>query len=124
MTDLVRNPDGTFPPGVSGNPKGRPPSKKNVLTNLKQDLEIAIRKNVKAEDVQDIVDAMVKVAKEGSVNAAKLILDKTISNAKETEDEKNANKGIHIVIENATAGSRARIAETVEGEYTEETTQE
>jgi len=25
--ELIRNPDGTFPPGVSGNPNGRPPGK-------------------------------------------------------------------------------------------------
>lgn len=25
--EVIRNPDGTFPPGVSGNPNGRPPGK-------------------------------------------------------------------------------------------------
>ena len=110
MNDVVRNPDGTFPKGVSGNPAGRP-SKKNQLTELKQDLEIAVRENVKPHQIHDIVQAMVQKALEGNVGAAKLILDKTVSNAKESEDVTVADSGIRIVIENATIAATREEAE-------------
>ncbi len=88
--------------GVSGNPAGRPKNAKNEITTLKQDLELAVRKNVSALDIQDIVGAMVEKAKDGSVQAAKLILDKTISNAKEAEDITEAGGGIQVIVKNAT----------------------
>ena len=115
-----RAPDGTFLPGVSGNPKGRPPSKKNQLTNLKQDLEIAIRRNVSATDVQEIVQSMIDLAKEGSVGAAKLILDKTVSNAKDAEHTEEAGGGIRVVVENVTIGrDNSKTIDAEDGEYTE-----
>lgn len=75
-----------YKPGQSGNPSGRPKGKKNEITELKQNLEIAVRNSVSPQDVIDIVQAMVAEAKAGKVGAAKVILDKTISNVKETED--------------------------------------
>lgn len=33
-----RNPDGTFPPGVSGNPTGRPLGTKNKFTRIKEEI--------------------------------------------------------------------------------------
>lgn len=115
----VRNSDGTFKKGVSGNPHGRPPSKRNQITELKQDLEIAIRQGVKRKDIQDIVDAMVEEAKKGGVQAAKLILDKTISNAKDAEEIKQDGGGVRVVIENVTVGRETETIEADEAEYTE-----
>lgn len=117
--ELVRNPDGTFPKGVSGNPAGRPPSKKNQITNLKQDLEIAIRENVQAEEIGKIVQKMIDLAKDGSVGAAKLVLDKTVSNAKDVEDTKADSGGIRVVIENVTVGRETETIEAEEADYTE-----
>lgn len=114
----TRAPDGTFLPGVSGNPNGRP-SKKNQITELKQDLEIAIRKNVDTQDIQDIVKSMVNLAKEGSVGAAKLILDKTVSNAKDVEDTQKDSGGIRVVIENVTVGRETETIEAEDADYTE-----
>lgn len=115
-----RNPDGTFVKGVSGNPAGRPPSRKNQLTVLKQDLEIAIRKNVRPAQIHAIVDRMVDLAiNEGSVGAAKLILDKTISNAKDDEDIKQAGGGVRVIIENVTVGRKLETIEADEAEYTD-----
>jgi hypothetical protein len=115
----VRASDGKFLPGVSGNPRGRPPSKKNQITNLKQDLEIAIRQNVNPRDIQEIVQSMVDLAKEGSVGAAKLILDKTVSNAREVEDTKADSGGIRVVIENVTVGRETETIEAEDGDYEE-----
>lgn len=99
---IARDEQGRFPVGVSGNPAGRPKGKKNELTELKQDLEIAVRKNVDHEDVRDIIVAMIEKAKDGNVGAAKLILDKTISNAKESEDAFEGSGGITVIVKNAT----------------------
>ena len=122
--EITRNPDGTFPKGVSGNPAGRPKSRKNKITELKQDLEIAIRDNVNPQDIQDIVNAMIQTAKAGgknSVQAAKLILDKTVSNATDSEDAKNVDGGIRIVIENVTSVKPTETIEAEDGDYTEVT---
>lgn len=99
---LVRDEQGRFVKGVSGNPNGRPKGKKNVITELKQDLEIAIRENLSVDDVQQVVAAMLLKALEGNVGAAKLILDKVMSNAREADDVQDSSGGLKIVIENAT----------------------
>ena len=108
-TELQKKPEsqvkkdekGRWLPGVSGNPNGRPKGRKNHLTNLKQELEIAIRENMSPNRVKKVVDAMFQAALEGNVGAGKLILDKVLSNAKEAEDEKESSGGLKIVIEHA-----------------------
>lgn len=97
----VRNPDGTFPKGVSGNPAGRPKGRKNQLTELKQDLEIAVRDAITPKEIKAVVHKMVQLALEGNVGAGKLILDKVLSNAKEGEDENETSGGLKIIIEHA-----------------------
>lgn len=119
MGEVARNPDGTFPTGVSGNPKGRPPSKRNQITNLKQDLEIAIRQNVRPAQIQAIVDKMVELAQDGSVGAAKLILDKTVSNAKDIEEVKADGGGVRVIIENVTVGREKETIEAEDADFTE-----
>jgi hypothetical protein len=100
--EVVRDDKGQFSPGISGNPLGRPKSRKNILTGMKQDLEIALRENVTPEQIQGIITNMVMLAQEGNVGAAKLILDKVLSNAKVEEDAMTSDGGITIRIENAT----------------------
>jgi hypothetical protein len=97
----IRDKDGTFLPGKSGNPSGRPKGRKNQLTVLKQDLEIAIRENASPADVAAVVNKMVQMALEGNVGAGKVILDKFVSNAKEGEDERESGGQLKIIIENA-----------------------
>jgi len=99
--EILRDPGGKFVKGVSGNPNGRPRGKKNLITNLKQDLEIAVRENMSPERVKAVVDAMFQAALEGNVGAGKLILDKVLSNAREAEDEKDTSTGLKIIIERA-----------------------
>ena len=97
----ARNPDGTFLKGVSGNPAGRPKGRKNQITELKQDLEIAVRDAISPKEIKAVVTKMVQLALEGNVGAGKLILDKVLSNAKEGEEEKEMSGGLKIIIEHA-----------------------
>jgi hypothetical protein len=125
-TDVIapRNADGTFPSGVSGNPLGRPKGKKNELTELKQDLEIAVRKSLPVARIKGIVEKVAQMAEEGNLRAAKLILDKVISNAKDVDDVDNKGVGgITIRIENATFAAKREQDQiqtpAVEAEFTE-----
>lgn len=123
VTAIARTDDGTYKKGVSGNPAGRPKGKKNELTELKQDLEIAVRKSLPLSRIVAIVEAVANRAEEGDMRAAKLILDKVISNASGTEDsEEKTAGGIIIQIKNATFASRDDISTPttpLEGEFTE-----
>lgn len=111
---VTRTESGTFAKGVSGNLNGRP-SKKNTLVNLKQDLEIAIREHLTVDRVKKIVNRMADMAEQGNVAAAKLILDKIISNAKDGESD-DADKAPSVVfrIENATFAAQTKKEQQVE----------
>lgn len=125
MTEVAtRNADGTFPAGVSGNPAGRPKGNKNELTELKQKLEIAVRKSLSVARVTAIVEAICQKAEKGDLRAAKLILDKVISNAKDVDDvDDKGTGGITIRIENATILAQKQREQTspkpLDGEFTE-----
>jgi hypothetical protein len=97
----TRDEAGRFVAGTSGNPLGRPKGKKNEITELKQDLEIALRSRMDPDKINTIVQAMYDKALEGNVGAAKLILDKVLSNAREAEDVHDVSEGLKIIIENA-----------------------
>jgi hypothetical protein len=62
---------------------------------------------------------MVDLAMEGSVGAAKLILDKTVSNAKDIEEVKADGGGVRVIIENVTVGRETETIEAEDAEYTE-----
>lgn len=72
---------------------------------MKQDLELAIRENITSGEVRKIVNAMIAEAQDGNVSAAKLILDKVMSNAKVDEDITDSHGGISINIKNLTVDS-------------------
>ena len=119
----ARNPDGTFPAGVSGNPAGRPLGRKNHITELKQSLEIAVRDNLKATRIRSILDKMCELAEQGHVGAAKLILDKVLSNAKE-EDEVGGSAGTFVFkVKNLTLKHpdvvEVRTTDAIDGEFVE-----
>lgn len=58
--------DTKFKPGQSGNPKGRPKDKTPATL---------LRKSI-ADDMPDIVKKLVELAKEGDIQAAKVLLDR------------------------------------------------
>ena len=71
--------------GQSGNPSGKAKGTKNKITVLKLELEAAVRDNIKSTDIKKVLNKMVKMALEGNVGAGKLILDKFITNATESD---------------------------------------
>jgi len=101
-TPVERDDKGQFVKGQSGNPDGKPKGRKNVITSMKQDLEIALREGINPEEVKGIIASMVAEAQNGNVGAGKLILDKVLSNATNNEDALEGNSGWTFVIENAT----------------------
>lgn len=85
--EVTKTNSGLWQPGQSGNPAGRPKGRKSQITQLKQELEIAVRDNLDPKAIRGILQAMADKAMEGNVGAAKLILDKVLSNAREAEEE-------------------------------------
>jgi hypothetical protein len=101
--EVIRESNGRFPKGQSGNPAGRPLGSKSKIAKMKQELEVAIREHLQPRHIKEIVNAMVKEAKGGNVAAAKLILDKVLSNASGSEEDSSADNRVQIIIENYTA---------------------
>ena len=67
-----RNNDGTFKKGMSGNSKGREPGKT---------ASAKLRKAIETE-ANDIIKVLVKQAKDGDTQAAKILLDRTVPSLK------------------------------------------
>ncbi len=120
---VTRDENGRFVAGVSGNPNGRPKGRKNAITVLKQDMEIALRENLSVEDIKGVIQSMLAEALNGNVGAGKLILDKVLSSAKESEEVKDTGGGLKIVIEHANIDSfqkDSNIIEAIAEEVTDE----
>src|SRR5579862_6795660 len=64
--DIVRNPDGTFAKGVSGNPAGKPKGTRGHLARALDDLI--------ATDALALLAKTVELGKDGDVAALRLIL--------------------------------------------------
>jgi hypothetical protein len=113
MTEVTvaegREANGQFKKGVSGNPKG---SRRNLI-NLQLRLEEAVRENIRPERIAKIIDKMCELAENGSVHAAKLILDKTIANAAPSSEEQGeAGKTVIFQIVNHTHAAKLAAGET------------
>lgn len=99
-TTPVRTDLGQFVKGQSGNPRGRP--KHRHLIDLKQDLEIAVREHLDVDKVKKIIEKVASMALKGHMGAAKLLLDKIISNAREdSEGAGDSGRTVVFRIENA-----------------------
>jgi hypothetical protein len=72
---LGRKQDGTFMPGVSGNPSGRPKGAYSKTTRIVQ--------NLLAEEAEEVARVVLEAAKGGDLTAAKLVLDKLVPAAKD-----------------------------------------
>lgn len=117
-----RDDNGHFLPGKSGNPAGRPKSRRNELIVLKQDLEIAVRETLSVDRVKRIVNRVAQMAEGGNIAAAKLLLDKIISNASDAEDVPDNGRTVVFKIENATFAAKQQAAinsNAIEVEVTE-----
>lgn len=115
----LRDEEGKFLEGTSGNPAGRPLGSRSKLVKIKERLDIAVRENVSADRIYRIVVKMADMAEEGDVKAARLILDKFLSGAASGEDPEDASqvsRGITIRIENATFAKENPV---VEAKFTE-----
>jgi hypothetical protein len=119
----TRDEKGRFVAGVSGNPNGRPKGRKNVITALKQDMEIALRENLSIEDIKGVIQSMLAEALNGNVGAGKLILDKVLSGAKTEEDVKETGGGLKIIIEHANIDSFQKDGNTIIDAIAEEVTE-
>ena len=83
-TSDIRNPDGTFKEGVSGNPSGRPPETpeqaitkraiKELVKEYKEDL---------AQVLPQVKPVLIKKAIEGDMTAIKEIHDRVMDKAKQ-----------------------------------------
>lgn len=100
--EVIRSDQGQFLPGKSGNPKGRPKGTKNRITELKQEMELVLREGINPDVLKKILASMANEAISGNVQAAKLILDRFITNASSAEDDGEANPTLVIEIKNLT----------------------
>jgi len=117
--EVIRSSSGQFVKGVSGNPKGRPKGAKNRITELKEQAELALREAVDPETIKAIFASMAAEALEGNVQAAKLIFDKFVSNAKTESDAGEDNPEIIIRIKNlSTSDLEIEEAEIIDHEDT------
>lgn len=82
----VRDDDGRFSKGVSGNPAGRPLGSKNRITILKVALEEAFRDET-FDDVLNVLSMVVKQAKEGDKSSQKLVWDSAVSKGIMAQDK-------------------------------------
>lgn len=118
MSDSLPAPtgDGRFVKGQSGNPLGRPPNTKNRLATLRKELELAVIEHVGIEKIKRIINKVVEKAEAGDMRAAKLILDKVISNAGPGDETADNGRTIIFKIENATFAAKAEQETLPKGE--------
>lgn len=84
--ELVRNGEGQWVEGTSGNPKGRPKGSKNRITLLKMQTEEAWRDR-NAARLDTVLDMILQDALDGDKGARKMIFDAVISKANVPEDK-------------------------------------
>ena len=88
---LVRNAEGQWIEGTSGNPKGRPKGSKNRITLLKMQTEEAWRDR-NQERLDTVLDMILQDALDGDKGARKMIFDAVISKANVQEDKSAGQK--------------------------------
>lgn len=89
MTD--RSKDGTFKPGKSGNPSGRPKGVKNQITLIKESLELLLREQGSAR-MPEVLEKAFELALEGDRSMIKLLLELHMSKGTSQETGKAIEK--------------------------------
>lgn len=110
---------GRFVAGTSGNPAGRPVGSKNRVTNLKNEMEEYLRQGADKDKLKKVLEKMVELASEGSVGAAKLVMDKFMSGAATGDEANSGNREVRVVIENLSGRADVKDATPIDGEFTE-----
>lgn len=118
MSDSLPTPpgDGRFVKGQSGNPLGRPLNTKNKLATLRKELELAVIEHVGIEKIKRIINKVVEKAEAGDMRAAKLILDKVVSNAGPGDETTDNGRTVIFRIENATFAAKSEQEKLPKGE--------
>lgn len=96
--------NGKFAPGASGNPGGKPRDGGKNLTQTRAQfrkafLEQADRKLVNS--IVDVIEAVIKQAKSGDMQAAKLILDRLVPAQRAVDPARKGIGGIQILVQGA-----------------------
>lgn len=87
---------------TTANPLGKKKGVQNRVVVLQARMEEAIRANVAVEDLQDVVQSLVDLAKAGDIKAAKVVMDSFVAKPRHVQDDvSSGTKQINIQINNA-----------------------
>ena len=91
-------------PGKSGNPKGRPLTRRDKILESKLKLEQIVRGRISPERIGKVIETLLKAAEKGDTKAAKTLLPFFLTAAShgQEEDTRGDRGGIVFRIENAT----------------------
>lgn len=122
----VRNADGKFLPGKSGNPSGKAVGIQHKITLRKRELEHAVREVIKPSDVRKVWNRIVQDALEGSNGAQKLVLEYSMSKVSDLieKDRDNApTEYVFYVVDSRVKGEKdvsdPETPPAIEGQFTQ-----
>lgn len=102
MSEIERSPKGTFLPGKSGNPAGRPVGVRNQTTQVKEFIEHALANDLK-DDALDIMAVAVRKAKSGDNAMIKLLLGDFLNEVRKDSGEP-VDSAVTVNVNNMTDG--------------------
>ncbi len=103
-------------PGQSGNPLGRPKGAKGKLTLLREAVHEQMEEIV-LENLAEVVQTTVALAKAGDPTCLKIIWDRTMPAKRAIEEDKGKEDKLNISI--TIKGMETKIEETIDAEYEE-----